>query len=109
MTIVNTTGAPGASDNRSPQLPMELPSGKVHVYFINPSIQTKSKDGTQVERSVVYFTLPSGEKRKWMTKQVGIRTDLKSLHALGDKLATVDEEFSWAKGGALTIKVVPRA
>lgn len=96
----------------SPRLPLLLPSGLVHVYFVAPSVKTN--EGT-VERTSIYFTLehdgdklPRGSKVKFMAKDPAIREDLIALGKRSD-LGSVNEEFSWAKGGALTIRVMARA
>lgn len=96
----------------SPRLPLLIPSGLVHIYFVSPSVKTN--EGT-VERTSVYFTiehegdkLPKGSKVKFMSKRPEIREDLIALGQRSD-LASINEDFSWATGGALTIRVVPRA
>jgi hypothetical protein len=101
MSIEDTSGAPGT---KSPQLPLQIPSGHVHVYFVQPSMTDKKG----VERSVVYYTAPNGTKFKFMARNPAIREDIIALGKRSD-LADVDEEFTWAKGGALTIRVMPRA
>lgn len=89
----------------SPRLPLQIPSGRVHVYFVAPSVKTNEG---RVERTSIYYTDASGTKFKFMAKDPLIRQDLIQLGQRAD-LSEVDEEFLWAKGGALTIRVVPRA
>lgn len=89
----------------SPRLPLQIPSGRVHVYFVAPSVKTN--DGT-VERTSIYYTDKNGDKFKFMARKPEVREDLIALGKRAD-LAEVDEEFIWAKGGALTINVIPRA
>lgn len=100
-TVNDTTAKDGA---RSPMLPLQIPSGHVHVYFVQPSMTDKKG----VERSVAYYTDRAGTKFKFMARNPAIREDLIALGKRAD-LAEVDEEFSWAKGGALTVTVIPRA
>lgn len=109
MPINDTTKAEGAM---SPRLPLLIPSGLVHVYFVAPSVKTNEG---KVERTSIYYTLehdgddlPRGAKAKFMAKAPAIREDLIALGQRSD-LAQVNEEFSWAKGGALTIRILPRA
>lgn len=104
--------APKNGATMSPRLPLLIPSGLVHVYFVAPSVKTN--EGT-VERTSIYFTLehdgdklPRGSKVKFMAKDPAIREDLIALGKRSD-LGSVNEEFSWAKGGALTIRVMARA
>lgn len=101
MSIVEDGVAGKAA--RSPQLPLKIPSGRVHVYFLNAS----KADKNGVERTTVYYT-EGTEKFKFMARNPEIRKDLIALGSRAD-LADVDEEFAWAKGGALTIRVIPRA
>jgi len=110
MPIEDSTAKGGAA--MSPRLPLLIPSGLVHVYFVAPSVKTN--EGT-VERTSIYYTLehegdklPKGSKVKFMAKDPEIRKDLIALGQRAD-LANVNEDFTWAKGGALTIRVVPRA
>jgi len=110
LTIENATATGGKQ--MSPRLPLLIPNGLVHIYFVSPSVKTN--EGT-VERTSVYFTiehegdkLPKGSKVKFMSKRPEIREDLIALGQRSD-LASINEDFSWATGGALTIRVVPRA
>lgn len=101
MPIEDNTG----ESKRSPQLPLQIPSGRVHVYFVQPSVMTNK--GT-VERTVVYYTDAKGEKFKFMARDAAIREDLVALGKRSD-LAEVDEEFTWSKGkSAPTIRILPR-
>lgn len=84
-------------------LPLQIPSGHVHVYFVQPSMTDKKG----VERSVAYYVDMAGTKFKFMARNPAIREDLIALGKRAD-LSEVDEEFTWAKGGALTVRVVPR-
>ena len=86
-------------------LPLQIPSGRVHTYFVQPSMTDKKG----IERTVLYYVGSDGStKFKFMAKDPAIRTDLIALGKRTD-LAEVDEEFTWAKGGALTIKIVKRS
>lgn len=87
----------------SPQLPLKIPSGRVHVYFV----QGSKADKNGVERTTLYYTVGT-DKFKFMAKRPEIRKDLIALGTRAD-LAEVDEEFNWVKGGALSIRIVPRA
>jgi|HubBroStandDraft_1064217.scaffolds.fasta_scaffold108019_2 hypothetical protein len=100
MPIEDNSGSDGA---RSAQLPLQIPSGKVHVYFVQPA----KVDKTGVERTTVYYTVPDGTKFKFMARNPDIRADLIALGKRTD-LADVDEEFTWAKGGKLTVRVSTR-
>lgn len=109
---IDVTGLGKDGKQASPQLPLLIPSGLVHVYFVAPSVKTN--EGT-VERTSIYYTiehdgdkLPRGAKAKFMARDPSIREDLMTLGKRSD-LASVNEEFAWAKGGALTIRVLPRA
>lgn len=109
MPITDTTGTP--KEQTSPQLPLEIPSGRVHVYFCQPA----KVDRKGIERTTIYYTVendvqktPRGSKVKFMAKNPKVREDLIALGQRAD-LATVDEEFTWATGGALNIRIVPRA
>lgn len=93
----------GGQKPLSPQLPLQIPSGRVHVYFVSASKQDK----TGVERTTIYFTVGT-TKFKWMARNPNIRKDLIALGQRSD-LADVDEEFSFARGGAMTVRIVPKA
>lgn len=101
MPLVNKTAAGSAM---SPQLPLKIPSGRVHVYFVVPS----KADRNGVERTTIYYTDTEGAKLKFMAKNPEVRKLLIQLGELGEKLSDVDEEFAWARGGALTISVIPK-
>lgn len=101
MTIQDNTSASGGA--RSERLPLQIPSGNLHVYFVQPEMTDKK--GTK--RTVIYYE-QKGSKFKFMAKADGIRADLIALGKRTD-LADVNEEFTWAKGGALTISVTPKA
>lgn len=103
MSIQDTSGSKD-SGARSPPLPLKIPSGLVHAYFVQPSMTDKKG----IERTVLYYTEgASATKFKFMAKDPAIREDLMALGKRSD-LADVDEQFTWAKGGALTIRVVKR-
>jgi len=109
MTITDSTAS--TSEASSPQLPLLIPSGLVHVYFVQPA----KVDKKGIERTTIYYTIenatskmPQGSKVKFMAKDPAIREDLVALGRRPD-LADVNEEFTWAKGGALSIRVVRRA
>ena len=112
MTINDTTGGGSGAKPMSERLPLLIPSGLVHVYFVQPSVLTNEG---KVERTSVYYTvehdgdkLPRGSKAKFMAKRPDVREDLIALGRRAD-LSTVNEDFSWAQGGGLTIRVVKRA
>lgn len=88
----------------SPRLPLKIPSGRVHVYFVSPSVMTNEG---KVERTSAYYTEADGTKFKFMARDPAIREDLMALGKRGD-LADVDEIFQWASGGGLTVRIVPR-
>lgn len=92
------------SNKMSAPLPIEIPNGRVHVYFVRPSVMTN--DG-KVERSVIYYTDREGRKLKYMAKLPAVREDLIALGKRED-LATIDEVFEWFKGGC-NITLVPHA
>ena len=101
MSVKDETSQGG--QKMSPRLELKIPSNHVHVYFVQPSFQ----DRKGIERTSIYYTDAAGQKFKFMAKNPTVREDLIALGKRSD-LASVDEEFTWEKGGTLTIRVVPR-
>lgn len=98
MPIVdaNSAGKPA----KSPQLPLLIPSGRVHAYFVQPEMT----DRKGVKRTVLYYE-QGGQKSKFMAKDEALRADLQKLGTMD--LPSIDEEFSWTKGSPVpTIRVI---